>query len=327
MTILVTGAAGFIGSHVSSALLEAGRPVLGVDNLNSYYDPALKQARLARLQGREGFRFIELELADPAAVAALFEANSGIELILHLAAQAGVRYSLSHPFSYVQSNVTGHLAILEGARGLPKLRHLVYASSSSVYGANEKQPFSEADRVDAPLSVYAATKRAGELLSETYARLFGIPQTGLRFFTVYGPWGRPDMAYWSFTEKILTGQPIELFNGGDMRRDFTFIDDVVSAVVAALERPPQADSPAGSAHKLYNIGNARPEHLRRFLEVLERHCGRSAVIVERPMQPGEVKETFADVTAAHRDLGFGPRTSIDEGLERFVAWFRDWRGL
>lgn len=326
MTILVTGAAGFIGSHVTGALLDRGRSVLGVDNLNSYYDPALKRGRLALLEGRDGFRFVELELADPLAVAAFFEAHPEIELILHLAAQAGVRYSLSHPFSYVQSNVTGHLAMLEGARALPRLQHLVYASSSSVYGANEKQPFSEGDRVDRPVSVYAATKRAGELLSETYARLFEIPLTGLRFFTVYGPWGRPDMAYWSFTEKILTGQPIELFNGGEMRRDFTFIDDVVGAVVAALDRAPAAAA-SEPAHRLYNIGNSRPEHLRRFLDVLERHCGRAAVTIERPMQPGDVKETFADIAAAQRDLGYEPSTSIDEGLERFVSWYREWRGL
>ncbi|SMF45811.1 UDP-glucuronate 4-epimerase [Tistlia consotensis] len=324
MTVLVTGAAGFIGSHMTRALLDRGRTVLGVDNLNSYYDPALKRARLARLEGVPGFRFQALELGDTGAVAALFRAHPEIEQVLHLAAQAGVRYSLTHPFSYVESNVTGHLAVLEGAKALPRLSHLVYASSSSVYGANEKQPFSEADRVDTPVSVYAATKRAGELLSETYARLFGIPQTGLRFFTVYGPWGRPDMAYWGFTEKILSGQPIELFNGGDMRRDFTYIDDVVGAVLAALDRPPGAEAPP---HRVYNIGNERPEPLRRFLEVLERHCGRPARIVEKPMQPGEVKETFADIAAARRDLGFEPATTIDEGLGRFVAWFREWRGL
>jgi UDP-glucuronate 4-epimerase len=326
MTVLVTGAAGFIGSHVSRALLDQGRPVLGVDNLNSYYDPALKRARLARLEGDPGFRFQALDLGDPAAVAALFESHPEIDRILHLAAQAGVRYSLTHPFTYVDSNVTGHLAILEGAKRLPDLSHLVYASSSSVYGANTKQPFSETDRVDTPVSVYAATKRAGELLSETYARLAGLPQTGLRFFTVYGPWGRPDMAYWGFTEKILAGEPIELFNGGDMRRDFTYIDDVVLAVVAALDRPPAKDG-QGVAHRIYNIGNSRPESLRRFLAVLERHCGRSATTVEKPMQAGEVKETFADIAAAQRDLGFQPSTPIDEGLGRFVAWFKDWRGL
>lgn len=327
MTILVTGAAGFIGSHVSRALLDRGRSVLGVDNLNSYYDPALKQARLAKLQGNPGFRFRQLELGDPGAVAGLFGEHPEIEQILHLAAQAGVRYSLTHPFTYVDANVTGHLAILEAARGLPALRHLVYASSSSVYGANRKQPFSEADRVDHPVSVYAATKRAGELLSETYGRLFGIAQTGLRFFTVYGPWGRPDMAYWGFTEKILTGQPIELFNGGDMRRDFTYVDDVVGAVVAALDRAPQAEGPGEVAHRIYNIGNSRPESLRHFLAVLEGHCGRSATIVEKPMQPGEVKETYADIDAAQRDLGFEPKTTIEDGLGRFVHWFRTWRGL
>ncbi|MEX0759003.1 MAG: NAD-dependent epimerase/dehydratase family protein [Tistlia sp.] len=327
MTVLVTGAAGFIGSHTSRALLDRGRSVLGIDNLNSYYDPALKRARLTALEGVPGFRFRQLDIGDPEAVAALFREHPEIEQVLHLAAQAGVRYSLSHPFTYVDSNVTGHLAILEAAQRLPALTHLVYASSSSVYGANTKQPFSETDRVDSPVSVYAATKRAGELLSETYARLFELPLTGLRFFTVYGPWGRPDMAYWGFTEKILGGQPIELFNGGDMRRDFTYIDDVVAGVLAALERPPAAAEPGSVPHRLYNLGNSRPESLRRFLEVLEQHCGRPATIIEKPMQPGEVKETYADITAAERDLGFRPSTPIDEGLGRFVAWFKEWRGL
>lgn len=326
MTVLVTGAAGFIGSHVSRALLDRGQPVLGIDNLNGYYDPALKRARLARLESDHGFRFETLDLGDAAAVATLFERHPEIRQVLHLAAQAGVRYSLTHPFTYVDSNVTGHLAILEGAKRLPELSHLVYASSSSVYGANTKQPFSETDRVDTPVSVYAATKRAAELLSETSARLSGLPQTGLRFFTVYGPWGRPDMAYWGFTEKILAGEPIELFNGGDMRRDFTYIDDVVLAVLAALDRPP-AGNGEGVPHRIYNIGNSRPESLRRFLEVLEHHCGRSAKTVEKPMQAGEVKETFADIAAAQRDLGFQPSTPIDEGLGRFVAWFKTWRGL
>ena len=323
MTVLVTGAAGFIGSHVSRALLAAGRPVLGVDNLNAYYDPALKRARLAELEDLDGFRFVPLELSDAGAVTDFFRQHGEIEKVLHLAAQAGVRYSLTHPFSYVDANVTGHLAILEGLRALPAPVPLVYASSSSVYGANERQPFSEGDRVDSPISVYAATKRAGELLSETYGRLFGLQQTGLRFFTVYGPWGRPDMAYWGFAEKILTGQPIELFNKGDMARDFTYIDDVVGAVVAALDQPPAP----GAAQRIYNIGNSRPEPLRRFLEVLEQHCGRPAEIVEKPMQPGEVKETYADISAARRDLGYDPATGIDEGLGRFVAWFRRWRGL
>jgi len=326
MTVLVTGVAGFIGCHIAHALLDRGQRVVGVDNLNDYYDPALKQARLTRLEARQGFSFHRLDLADREALPALCAAMPEVEQAVHMAAQAGVRYSLDHPFAYVDANVTGQLAVMEACRRLPRLRHLVYASSSSVYGANTKLPFSVADRVDHPVSLYAATKRAGELMAETYARLYDLPMTGLRFFTVYGPWGRPDMAYYLFTKAILEGQPIRVFNEGKMRRDFTYIDDVVAGVLTALERPPEA---AGETppHRLYNLGNNRTEDLMRFIAVLEQACGREARKEFAGMQPGDVKETYADIAPARRDLGFDPKTTIDEGLPRFVAWFREYYGV
>ena len=326
MTVLVTGVAGFIGCHIAHALLDRGQRVVGVDNLNDYYDPALKQARLTRLEARQGFSFHRLDLADREALPALCAAMPEVEQAVHMAAQAGVRYSLDHPFAYVDANVTGQLAVMEACRRLPRLRHLVYASSSSVYGANTKLPFSVADRVDHPVSLYAATKRAGELMAETYARLYDLPMTGLRFFTVYGPWGRPDMAYYLFTKAILEGQPIRVFNEGKMRRDFTYIDDVVAGVLTALERPPEA---AGETppHRLYNLGNNRTEDLMRFIAVLEQACGREALKEFAGMQPGDVKETYADIAPARRDLGFDPKTTIDEGLPRFVAWFREYYGV
>lgn len=325
MTVLVTGAAGFIGAHLAHALLDRGRRVLGVDNLNDYYDPALKQARLARLEAREGFAFRRLDLTDRAALPALCAATPEVEQVAHMAAQAGVRYSLDHPFAYVDANVTGQLVVMEACRRLPRLRHLVYASSSSVYGANAKLPFSVADRVDHPVSLYAATKRAAELMAETYARLHGLPMTGLRLFTVYGPWGRPDMAYYLFTKAILEGRPIKVFNKGEMRRDFTYVDDAVAGVLAALERPPEATG-AAPPHRLYNLGNSRSEDLLRFIAVLEQACGREAIKEFADMQPGDVKETYADIEPARRDLGFDPKTTIEEGLPRFVAWFRDYHG-
>ncbi len=322
MAVLLTGAAGFIGMHVARALLARGERVIGVDNLNPYYDPALKEARLAELAASSGFSFHRLDIADREAMMELARRLGGeIEIVIHLAAQAGVRYSLENPFAYVESNLVGHMVVLELCRsGLPRLRRLVYASSSSVYGANRKVPFAEGDRVDAPVSLYAATKRADELLSESYARLYGLPQIGLRFFTVYGPWGRPDMAYYSFALRILRGEPITLFNHGRMRRDFTYIDDVVAGVLAAAGHDPVRDD--GIPHRIYNLGNHRPVELTTFVDLLERALGRRAERRLAPMQPGEVVETFADIEEARRDLGFAPRTRLEEGLERFARWFR-----
>jgi UDP-glucuronate 4-epimerase len=324
MSVLVTGVAGFIGYHTAKALLDRGEAVLGIDNVNDYYDVGLKQARLDRLQGRNGFVFRKVDIADPAAVVAAAAAAPGaIDRIVHLAAQAGVRHSLTHPFAYVSSNLTGHLSMLELARGLNGLRHMVYASSSSVYGGNTKLPFAVEDRVDHPVSLYAATKKADELMSHSYSHLFGMPQTGLRFFTVYGPWGRPDMALYLFTEAILAGRPITVFNHGDMKRDFTYIDDIVAGVLASLDRPPEGPAP----HRVYNIGNNRAEPLLRLIEVLEQALGRTAVKQLEPMQPGDVKETAADISDLQRDTGFVPRTPIDVGVPRFVAWYRDYHKL
>jgi UDP-glucuronate 4-epimerase len=323
MTVLVTGAAGFIGMHVAEALLARGETVLGIDNLSPYYDVALKRARLDLLRRHKNFRFELLDIADGAALRALARQNRGIDRVVNLAAQAGVRYSLTHPEPYIAANVAGHLSVLETCRALDRFDHLVYASSSSVYGANTKLPFAIEDRVDRPVSLYAATKRAAELISYSYGHLYRLPQTGLRFFTVYGPWGRPDMSAYLFTKAILAGEPISVFNHGDMKRDFTFIDDVVAGVLAALDRPP-SDSPDAPPHRLYNLGNHRSEALLRFIEVIERAVGRKAELKLAPMQPGDVKETYADIEASRRDLGFEPRTPIDTGIPRFVAWFRDY---
>jgi len=325
MTTIVTGAAGFIGSHVAAALMARGEDVIGIDNLNHYYDPALKRARLSLLEEDPQFTFIKLDIADRESVMALADRYPAIEAIVHLAAQAGVRHSLTAPFAYTESNVTGHLAILELGRRLPRLQHLVYASSSSVYGANSKLPFAVEDRVDTPVSLYAATKRAGELISYAYSHLYRIPTTGLRFFTVYGPWGRPDMAAYLFTEAILAGQPIRVFNNGDMRRDFTYIDDIVSGVLGVLDNPPAAARGEVPA-RVFNIGNHRAEPLLRFVSVLESAIGRKAQLIFEPMQPGDVKETFADIEAINRCCGFEPRVSIDDGLPRFVSWFRSYHG-
>ncbi len=326
MSILVTGAAGFIGFHVSRALLDRGETVIGVDNLNDYYDPALKRARLGQLDGREGFNFQRTDIADRAAMAALAEDNASVTRVIHLAAQAGVRYSLINPYAYAETNFLGQLVMLETCRRLPKLEHLVYASSSSVYGGNKTLPFSVEDRVDNPVSLYAATKRAGELLSQCYGNLFDLPQTGLRFFTVYGPWGRPDMSAYLFTKAIFDGTPIKVFNQGDMRRDFTFIDDIVAGVLAALDRPParQGDQPP---HRVYNLGNHQSEELLRFIEVIERACNRKAVKEMAPMQAGDVQDTYADIAASRRDLGFDPETTIDDGIPRFVQWYREYHGV
>ncbi len=338
MALLVTGVAGFIGYHLAEALLADGRTVLGIDSLNDYYDPKLKNARLTRLEARPGFEFRQINVADRQAMFALADQSPDIETIVHLAAQAGVRYSLDNPAAYVDANVMGQLAVLELARRLPNLSHLVYASSSSVYGRNEKQPFAVGDPVERPASVYAATKRAGELLARTYADLYGLPVTGLRFFTVYGPWGRPDMAYYRFTRAIFEDRPIRVFNQGRMKRDFTYIDDILTGLLAAIERPPAGPGPEGggdeaaapgdlTTHRLYNLGNHRTEPLLRFIEVLEAACGREARKEMTDMQPGDVAETYADIASSTRDLGFQPTTTIDEGLPRFVAWFRDYHGV
>ena len=332
MTVLVTGAAGFIGAETSRALLERGDEVVGIDNLNDYYDPSLKQARLQRLQQQFGnrFRFERLDFADADALTS-FADTIEIDSIVHLGAQAGVRYSLEHPEAYVRSNLVGHCNMLELAKAR-RPRHMVYASSSSVYGGNKSLPFRVEDRVDHPLSLYAATKKADELLSESYASLYRLPLTGLRFFTVYGPWGRPDMAMWIFAKAIYAGEPIPLFNGGDMRRDFTYIDDIVRGVVACLDGPPADDGQAKaggstSPHALYNIGNSRSEDLMRVVELLEQEIGRKALLDPKPMHAGDVRETSADISAIERDHGFQPSTSIDEGVPRFVRWYREYHGL
>jgi UDP-glucuronate 4-epimerase len=320
--ILVTGAAGFIGFHVARQLLAEGRAVIGLDNLNSYYDPTLKQARLALLESETGFSFVRADLADRETMAALFARHRFPEVV-HLAAQAGVRYSIEHPQSYVDSNLQGFLNVLEGCRN-NGCRHLVYASSSSVYGANTKLPFSERDRTDHPVSFYAATKKANELMAQSYSHLYRLPVTALRFFTIYGPWGRPDMAMFLFVNAIMAGQPIRLFNHGKMRRDFTYIDDVTRVVSKLIDRVP-ADNPAAAntPSRVYNVGNHRPEELMHVVGLLERELGRTAVKELLPMQPGDVVETFADVEDLMRDTGFAPSTPIEHGVHNFVAWYRD----
>lgn len=326
MAVLVTGAAGFIGYHVSRRLLARGESVVGIDNLNDYYSVKLKQDRLADIAAGGGdFTFLKVDFADFAALQAAVEGR-GIDRIVHLGAQAGVRYSITNPHAYVQSNLVGHLNLMELARH-GGAKHLVYASSSSVYGSNKTLPFAVEDRVDHPISLYAATKKADELMSETYSHLYRLPQTGLRFFTVYGPWGRPDMAMWLFTDAILSGRPIQVFNGGDMRRDFTYIDDIVSGIVACLDNPPPDDGQvkAGGSinpHRLYNIGNHRSEELMRMIGLIEAATGREAIKQCLPMQDGDVKDTYADISAIQRDLGYEPTTSIDVGVPRFVDWFR-----
>lgn len=319
MAVLVTGAAGFIGYHTARTLLDRGEVVIGIDNLTPYYDVELKRARLAELQ-HSRFRFVELDLADAAATLKALGRDE-VDRIVHLAAQPGVRYSIDHPFEYAHANLTGHLTVLELFRHLSSPRHLVYASSSSVYGGNKKLPFAVSDRVDQPVSLYAATKKADELMSHAYAHLYKLPMTGLRFFTVYGPWGRPDMAVYSFTRDIYAGRPITLFNNGDMMRDFTYVDDIVAGVVAALDKPPAATGDA-PPYRVYNIGNNRAEPLPRLIEVLERATGRKAQIRYAPMQPGDIKETCADIEDIRRDLGFAPTTPLDVGIPRFVEWFK-----
>jgi UDP-glucuronate 4-epimerase len=328
MRVLVTGAAGFIGFHVSRLLLARGDTVLGIDSLNDYYDVALKHARLGQLG--EGFTFKQVDFSDHLALEVALDGEQ-FDRIVHLGAQAGVRYSIVNPRAYLQANLAGHLNMIEVARHR-QVEHMVYASSSSVYGGNDTLPFRVEDRVDHPLSLYAATKKADELMSETYAHLYRLPQTGLRFFTVYGPWGRPDMAMWLFTKAIFEGKPIDVFGEGQMRRDFTYIDDIVEGVVACLDNPPTDDGAvkAGgsvSPHCIYNIGNNRSEELGEMISLIEKACGRPAERRLLPMQPGDVRDTFADISAIQRDLGFAPRTTIAEGIPRFVRWYRDYHGV
>jgi UDP-glucuronate 4-epimerase len=330
MKVLITGAAGFIGLHVAQRLLARGDTVVGIDNLNAYYDPALKTARLALLEGAPGFRFERLDVADGPALQALF-AREGFDRVVHLAAQAGVRYSIQNPLAYGEANLAGFLNVLEACRRHP-VAHLVYASSSSVYGGNAKMPFSEADSVDHPVSLYAATKKANELMAHTYSHLYAIPTTGLRFFTVYGPWGRPDMAYFSFTRDILAGRPIAVYNGGRMMRDFTYIDDIVDGVVAVLDKPatpdaafdPMAPHPGRSRapYRVFNIGNQDPVQLGEFIATIERALGIEAIKDDQPMQPGDVVATHADVSALAAWTGVAPRTPLAVGIGRFVEWYR-----
>lgn len=335
MRVLVTGAAGFIGSAVSRVLLARGDDVIGLDNLNDYYDVRLKHARLDSLRGHLNFSFVRQEIADRDGMAALF-ATHQFDRVVHLAAQAGVRYSIENPHAYVDSNLVGFVNVLEGCRH-HGVEHLVYASSSSVYGANGRLPFSVHDNVDHPLSLYAATKKANELMAHTYASLFDLPSTGLRFFTVYGPWGRPDMALFKFTQNILAGEPIDVFNDGQHRRDFTYIDDIVEGVVRVLDRPAQANpdwdnqSPdpgtSRAPWRVYNIGNSQPVELLRYIECIEQALGKKAQVNLLPLQPGDVPDTFAEVSDLVRDVGYRPATPVEEGVARFVAWYRSYYGV
>lgn len=333
--VLVTGAAGFIGFHTCQALLERGNRVIGIDNLNDYYDVTLKEARLSNLTGHPAFQFQKVDLADRNEIAKLFGSNK-FDRVIHLGAQAGVRYSLENPFAYVDSNITGTLTILEGCRH-HQVPHLVYASSSSVYGNNVKLPFAEGDSVDHPISLYAATKKSDELMAHTYSHLFGVPTTGLRFFTVYGPWGRPDMALFKFTQAILAGKPIDVYNQGIMKRDFTYVDDIVSAVVSVSDSIPCANpqwdtthpNPASSSapYRVFNIGNHQSVDLLHFISVLENAIGKKAIINLMPMQAGDVPNTYADIESLNKAVGYIPTTSIEVGVPRFVEWYRDYYNI
>lgn len=319
MRTVVTGAAGFIGYHVTKTLLAHGEPVIGIDNLNDYYDVELKHARLERLRQQRHFLFVPADITDASALDAISQANPEIEQVIHLAAQAGVRYSLQAPMAYIHSNVAGQTQILEWCRRLPKFRHLTYASSSSVYGANTKVPFAETDPVDNPVSLYAATKRAGELLVESYHRLYQLPATGLRFFTVYGPYGRPDMAYFMFTRAIAAGEPITVFAGGKLKRDFTYIDDIVSGVLAAIRKP----SPG---HRIYNLGNNQPVEVNDLVTLIEKLLGRKAQIRFAPMQQGDVPATWADLSRSQSELGYQPSTALPLGMKHFFDWYKQMYG-
>jgi UDP-glucuronate 4-epimerase len=323
MKILLTGGAGFIGSHAAGALMARGHRIVSIDDLNPYYSPALKEARLAQLESNPGFRFVKGDIS----VAGALDAAAGgerFDVILHLAAQAGVRHALKDPASYTRSNLVGHQNVLEFARRHDGLAHLVYASSSSVYGNDTEAPFSEDARADKPVSYYGATKRAGELLSHSYAELFGLKQTGLRFFTVYGPWGRPDMAYWLFTDAVLAGRAIPVFGKGKLRRDFTYVDDIVAAIVRIVERP-FAQAGEGAPHRVYNLGNSHPESVLDLIRAIEAATGETARIEDAEGPPGDVLETYADIARAAKDFGFHPAVSLAEGIRRFVTWFRTYR--
>ncbi|HDQ03915.1 MAG TPA: NAD-dependent epimerase [Deltaproteobacteria bacterium] len=330
--ILITGVAGFIGYHLADALARLGKIITGIDNLNDYYDVKLKKARLVQLERYDNFKFRKLDLADRKKAAQLFD-KGGFDVVVNLAAQAGVRYSLKNPYSYIESNIVGFTNVLEGCRH-NGIKHLVFASSSSVYGLNTKVPFSVHDNIDHPISLYAASKKANELMAHAYAHLYAIPSTGLRFFTVYGPWGRPDMAYFSFTKSILEGKPIDVYNFGNMKRDFTYIDDIVEGVIMVMENIPRpnpdwdtANPKAGSSYapyKLYNIGNNNPVELKKFIEILEEKLGKKAVKNMLPMQPGDVPLTYADIDDLVRDVGFRPKTSLEDGIEKFVTWYRSY---
>lgn len=324
--VLVTGAAGFIGFHTATRLLQAGRKVVGVDNVNDYYDPKLKEARLKELSNFEDFTFVKADIADKPAMENMWLQQGPFKEVIHLAAQAGVRYSLENPYDYITSNCMGHVTIMEMCRHTDGFKHLVYASSSSVYGGNKKLPYSTKDDVNKPISLYAATKRADELMSHTYSHLFNMPQTGLRFFTVYGPWGRPDMALFIFTKNISEGKAIPVFNHGKMKRDFTYVDDIVTGILGALGNPPEAIEGQAPARVL-NIGNSSSEDLMDFVELIEQELGQKAEIDFQPMQPGDVAETFADITETTKLTGFKPTTSIKEGIPKFIAWYKEYYAL
>jgi len=341
MSIILTGVAGFIGMHTARRLLDRGEQVIGVDVINAYYDPALKHARLATLKDANGFTFEKLDFSDRDAMLGLIQRHPDIDRVVHLGAQAGVRYSIEQPVDYLTSNLTGQLVMMETCRAMMGrsggCRSFVYASSSSVYGANRQMPFSLEQRTDHPVSFYGATKKAGEVMAHSYAHLYRIPSTGLRFFTVYGPWGRPDMSPYIFTSRIINGQTIQVFNNGKMSRDFTYIDDIVTGVVTALDTPPHEDNgvgdcgagnnEAGAPHRLYNLGNNRSVPLMDYIRVIEQACGRQAVIDYRPLQPGDVLQTWADIDASTRDLGYAPTTTIEVGIPRFVEWYRGYHGV
>lgn len=332
MEILVTGAAGFIGSFTARKFLDQGHQVVGIDNLNDYYDPKLKQSRLELLKQEADFKFLQIDISNVPAINELFE-NYKFKWVVHLAAQAGVRYSLTNPHSYAQSNLIGTLNILEACRNIEDFRHLVYASSSSVYGLNAKMPFSTSDNVDHPVSLYAASKKSNELMAHCYSHLYNIPTTGLRFFTVYGPWGRPDMAYWTFSEKILKGEPLPIFNQGKLKRDFTYIADIVEGVTRSLDVIPQKrpghhpESPAESSapYRIYNIGNNQPVEIEAFIQTLEQALGKTAIREYLPMQPGDVEATWADIDDLNRSVGYQPSTSLKDGIKEFADWYLEYR--
>jgi len=327
--ILVTGAAGFIGFHTSLRLLNQGVEVVGIDNLNDYYDVSLKESRLAKLKEFDNFKFVKLDISDKAAMEKLWAEHGDFVEVIHLAAQAGVRYSLENPYSYITSNCMGHLTVMEMCRHTKDFKHLVYASSSSVYGGNKKLPYSVEDSVNQPLSLYAATKRSDELMSHTYAHLYNMPQTGLRFFTVYGPWGRPDMALFIFTKAICEGKSIPIFNNGKMKRDFTYVDDIVSGILGVLEKPPKAriNGEGEAPCRVLNIGNNRSENLMDFLGVIEKELGKKAELELLPMQDGDVPETYADIEETTRIAGYNATTTIHEGIPKFIAWYKEYYGI